>query len=256
MRRITIIALAAFGPLTLAGCGGTSSATSSSSGTHNSAPAGAASLVPLKTEAAARKVIEDYNRLFISKDFKAACALLTPAYQKKTISDSSSFSDSKPPADCEQALQAAYVFAKSFGIDNLKTNITQVKVNGDTATVLDEPGAPFSNTLYTLQWSGTRWLVAKDEDAAQAGADPQKWLANWCQVKPGMTVDEAVKLMGKFTEDFRGPDQANPQVAWSKGPYGFTAFLDTDGKIIQLDTNESKLGATDKAKLTCQSTRR
>jgi len=252
MRR-SLVALLAAACLALTSCGGSGS---SGAGDPPSSGSTSASTPDNKTEDAARQVVEDYSARFFDGDMKAACALLTPEYQKSTISDAADFSDGKAPKDCEAALKAALVFAKAFGYDPDSSKVTQAKVSGDTATVLDESEAPFEDTLYTLNWDGSQWLIANDESAAEAKADPERWLANWCAVKPGMTVAGAVKLMGDFTGEFRGEDESNPQIEWSKGPYSFTAFLDTDGKIIQLDTNESTLGATDKAKLKCEPTRR
>ncbi|KRF11028.1 hypothetical protein ASH02_19520 [Nocardioides sp. Soil796] len=115
-----------------------------------------------KTKRAAREVVESYEETFYSGDFTATCALLTPAYQKATIKDAEEFSD-KPPEDCEAAMKIGAEFAKSFGYDPTSAKITEIKIKGDRATVLELNEEPFEDTLYSLTWDGSQWLVADDK---------------------------------------------------------------------------------------------
>ena len=253
--RTTLTAAVAVAAMALSACGGSDRQESK----NNKSAGGAAKSdksSTVKSAEAARQVIVDYGQKFKNGDAEGACDLLTDEYQKQQVTDAAEFSDGKPPTDCEGAMKAGQVMAKAFGYDPSKSEISKATVDGDTATVVESAGEPFDDTQYTLVWQDDQWLISEDASAKEAAADTDRWLANWCNVSPGMTVKEADALMGNHTGEFLGDDQPNPQVEWSAGGFSFTAFLDTNEKIRQLDTNETNLGAEDKAKLKCESTRR
>ncbi len=75
------------------------------------------------------------------------------------------------------------------------------------------------------------------------------WPARWCQAQPGITRDQLVSIMG-------APTNSLPtQMSWSNDHYQFNAFLEDDGTVRQLDTNEYSYSAAEKASEPCRSIR-
>jgi hypothetical protein len=58
------------------------------------------------------------------------------------------------------------------------------------------------------------------------------WATKWCQVKVGMTLAEADRIMGKPTEKF------SDQHDWIGFQWQFDAFIKSDGTIQQLQSTE------------------
>lgn len=180
---------------------------------------------------------------------------MTPAYQETNIEDSTSLGLDEG-ASCAEAVTVGQEFAAGIGAKADDFTVSDVEVDGDKVTVFTETDTEFDDTVYSLEWDGSKWLIASDGSAEEANADPARWVENWCDVEPGSTLEEAVELLGDPTGEFRGDDGDGGQVEWSKEPYSFTAFLGDDGTIEQLDLNETDLPAADKAKLGCGTARR
>lgn len=97
-------------------------------------------------------------------------------------------------------------------------------------------------------------VVASADSPIAAGAEVSKavadsWPAKWCEAQPGSTKEALVAIMGP-------PTSSSPKsLSWYARQYQFNAFLDADGKVRQLDINEYKLSAAEKAALKCKSVR-
>ena len=85
-------------------------------------------------------------------------------------------------------------------------------------------------------------------------AEIQSWPAKWCSVQPGVTPEELIAVMGTPTDDFRSSSQ-NPGMSWAAREYMFNAFIGVDGQIRQMDINDIQMTASEKAALTCNTTR-
>lgn len=98
--------------------------------------------------------------------------------------------------------------------------------------------------------------TTSSDDAAAIGEDTvAAWLDGWCKLSKGMKRDRAVEVMGEPTTEYSATEAA-PQLNWETGAYHFTAFMDTDGVLGQLQANYEQLGATDRAKLKCPEMRK
>ncbi len=75
------------------------------------------------------------------------------------------------------------------------------------------------------------------------------WPAKWCQAQPGITKEELVALMGQPT------GTSDEHMSWSAHQYQFNAFLDSTGRVRQLDINRHSLSAAEKAALPCSDVR-
>ena len=83
-----------------------------------------------------------------------------------------------------------------------------------------------------------------DTQISQSAADA--WPIKWCQAQPGDSKDGLVAIMGQ-------PTGSSPTtMSWSAHQYQFNAFLDSKGKVEQLDINTHSLSA---AELKCEKVR-
>jgi len=76
------------------------------------------------------------------------------------------------------------------------------------------------------------------------------WAANWCQAQPGISKAQLIAIMGKPTSDFSAESSS-----WDGYEWQFNAFYDANGNVRQLDINDYRLTAADKATITCDTTR-
>ena len=163
---------------------------------------------------------------------------------------------------CEEVMVGAAALAKGFGAT--KPEIGRITVNGDEARVVYENNGGKSISIFVRE--GDRWLFDSEEDAGEAGgsgestnsdeltaAEVKQWPEKWCQVRPGMTKDEVVEIMGEPTDEYEG---TNPQVSYDAYEYGFTAFFGVDGTVRQLDINTIDLSEEQIAAIPCEETRK
>lgn len=75
------------------------------------------------------------------------------------------------------------------------------------------------------------------------------WPVKWCQAVPGITKEQLVAIMGKPT------GVPEMQMYWSAHQYHFTAFLNADGTVKQLDITMGALSDAEKSALTCAEVR-
>jgi hypothetical protein len=82
---------------------------------------------------------------------------------------------------------------------------------------------------------------------SQSAADA--WAVKWCQAQPGDTKEGLVAIMGQ-------PTGSSPTtMSWSAHQYQFNAFLDSSGRVEQLDINTHSLSAAEQAALKCETVR-
>lgn len=75
------------------------------------------------------------------------------------------------------------------------------------------------------------------------------WPDLWCKAVPGITKEQLVAIMGKPT------GVPEMQMYWSAHQYHFTAFLNPDGTVKQLDITMGALSDAEKSALTCAEVR-
>ncbi len=75
------------------------------------------------------------------------------------------------------------------------------------------------------------------------------WPAKWCQAEPGITKDQLVAIMGQPTSG------SAEFMSWSAHQFQFNAFLEADGTVRQLDTNQHSLSDAEKSALACDTIR-
>jgi hypothetical protein len=89
----------------------------------------------------------------------------------------------------------------------------------------------------------TRSVLQVSQSAADA------WTVKWCRAQPGDTKEALVAIMGQ-------PTGTSPTtMSWSAHQYQFNAFLDSSGKVEQLDINTHSLSAAEQAAFKCETVR-
>jgi hypothetical protein len=87
------------------------------------------------------------------------------------------------------------------------------------------------------------------ESATPSAAEVSRWPSAWCSVQPGGTRDELIAAMG-------APTSESPEAArWQAFGWQLNAFFDEGGTVSQMDINEIGLTPTQRAKITCETTR-
>ncbi|MGA9762015.1 MAG: hypothetical protein WBQ14_06310 [Gaiellaceae bacterium] len=194
------------------------------------------------------------------------CSSLTEKGQQRLVDELNSggitVGDGKVK-DCKAAVIAAYALMKMFSVTPKET-ITAATVTGDRGTVhwIAKSAGSTDRGVAKLVYQNDRWLIddmgggdSGASDEQQAKADISRWLSNWCSLKPGMTKTQAIAKMGTPTTSYDAT-QATPQLNWEQGAYSFTAFMNTDNVLDQLQADYSHLGKRDLSKLSCPADRR
>jgi|GEM_PF-4029447 hypothetical protein len=203
---------------------------------------------------------------YLKPDPEKFCSSLTARGQQRLVAELNSggitVGDGRVK-DCKDAVMAAYALMKMFSVAPKET-ITAAAVAGDNGTVhwVSKSATSTDKGVAKLVYQDGRWLIddmgssdSGSSDEEQAKADISRWLSNWCSLKPGMTKAEAIAKMGTPTTSYDAT-QATPQLNWEQGAYSFTAFMDTDNVLDQLQADYSHLGKRDRSKLSCPDTRR
>ena len=86
-------------------------------------------------------------------------------------------------------------------------------------------------------------------DATPPAELVETWPEKRCDVRIGMTREEAYAVMGPPTSE--GDEGAS----WAAYQWMFNLFVGSDGRVRQLDVNESMLSEADRARIDCESTR-
>lgn len=211
-------------------------------------------------------VYTSYFEALLRPDPGRVCSLLTTKAQRQLIRDLNSGDmtvDGDKPTTCSAAVMTTYALMKAFSATPELTE-TVASVNGDNGTVRWSTKSSYGseNGLAQLVYEGDHWLIDRDGSGgdeasrkAEAKADISRWLSSWCDLKPGMTKAEAIAKMGEPTSSYDAIE-AIPQLSWERGAYHFTAFMNTDNVLDQLQADYSHLGKRDRARLSCAETRR
>lgn len=99
---------------------------------------------------------------------------------------------------------------------------------------------------------GTSVSISGSGISSPSAATVKQWPRYWCGVRPGVTRQEAIFIMGKPTSQSTG---ANSQANWYAYGYGFSAFFDVNDRVRQLDWNPSQLTAAERSAIKCPETR-
>jgi len=120
--------------------------------------------------------------------------------------------------------------------------------NGEDA----ELAVDFAGTDETasMQRRNGRWLLA-DVTPRTEGADPQRWVRAWCDLRPDMTREQVVAAMGPPSGEYTVENGGEPQLWWADRQYDFRVYLDLDGSILDLVGDYDRLGAADREQLDC-----
>src|SRR5436309_356356 len=88
------------------------------------------------------------------------------------------------------------------------------------------------------------------EPSNSPSADVVKsWPSKWCSEQPGVAKSTLYTAMGKPTSESTG------QPSWDGFGWQFNAFFDENGNVRQMDINDSQLDASQRARITCETTR-
>lgn len=205
----------------------------------------------------AKKVVRTLNARVQQKDGSGACAQMTGRLKKET-KESGDGAES-----CGAAVIGAAVAIEAFGIKIPAQKVTKATLEGSKARVTSVV-PDLSSQDYILVWQNERWLVDEVESDSPAtppeptSKDTDRWLRNWCAIEVGMTVKEAEILMGMPTYKGLEDDVLEPRIEWNVGVYEFSAYVNKDGDIFQLENHADKefWGKDDLAKVSCPDIRR
>ncbi len=111
----------------------------------------------------------------------------------------------------------------------------------------------FSKKVATLVAATATLAVVGCGGGGEANVDPETWPETWCQVKIGDTPERAIELMGEPTRDARLMQSASMRWEWQE--YQFTAFLDVDDRLGQLEIDGADLTMHQKRMFECAMTR-
>ncbi len=249
---VAILALA----VVVGGCGDGSG---SNSGSSSSPPSAAAD----------SKSVEDLYLAYIAAalrgDGKAACGYLTEHGQAQTLADAKSKDSPIKEADtCEAALTAVGAFLRVFAPDPAPS-VSQVKVNGDQATLLgtlQTSFGPSSSRVHLVRVEG-EWKIDSDQDVESQSETVSRqtalgWPKKFCQLRIGMTRRQVRRLMGRPTQELLTGDLTQDQ--WHAHQFDITVFyqdraqvtdpLDQRARQLQPDSS-GQLAPEDKALFPC-----
>ncbi len=136
------------------------------------------------------------------------------------------------------------VFGDDWQSELAKAPIT---VHGNSATMASWGKGNSDSSPDDFKKVNGKWLLVMTDDSSSSSsggdassyptaAQANEWPQKWCQVKLGMTLDQADQIMGKPTGSF------SDQHDWQGFQWSFDAFINSDGTIRQLDSTED--GAT------------
>ena len=134
-------------------------------------------------------------------------------------------------------------------------SVEATQVTGERARLaVDFPGTDESVTLEKRNGS---WFVAATQprvdaaDGAGAAEGPGRWLAGWCSLALGMDRDVVTDVMGEPSGEYTIENGGEPQLYWARRQYDFRAYLDRQGRVIDLVGDYDQLSAADRDRLPC-----
>jgi hypothetical protein len=131
--------------------------------------------------------------------------------------------------------------------DPLDIEVTQD--NGeDGELAVDFPG---TDETVSMQRRNGRWLIADITPRSAGDLDTVRWLESWCDLTVGMARDRVIDLMGAPSGEYTVANGGEPQLWWADRQYDFRAYLDLDGRVLDLVGDYDRLEATDRQLLDC-----
>ena len=118
----------------------------------------------------------------------------------------------------------------------------------DGELAVDFPG---TDETVSLQRRNGRWLVADVTPRSEGDADTARWVQGWCDLSPGTGRDDVVAVMGPPSGEYTVANGGAPQLWWAERQYDFRAYLDLDGRVLDLVGDYDRLGAEDRELLDC-----
>ena len=95
------------------------------------------------------------------------------------------------------------------------------------------------------------WYVADTSPRDDGSAEPARWVQSWCDLSVGMGRDEVIERMGEPSGEYTVANGGEPQLWWADRQYDFRAYLDLDGRVLDLVGDYDRLGAADRGALSC-----
>jgi hypothetical protein len=105
-------------------------------------------------------------------------------------------------------------------------------------------------TVTMTYWHGG-WRVADTSPRASADGDGSRWVGAWCDLAVGMDRRQVVDRMGTPSGEYTVTNGGEPQLWWADRQYDFRAYLDPEGRVLDLVGDYDRLGAADRRVLTC-----
>lgn len=110
---------------------------------------------------------------------------------------------------------------------------------------------PTIDETVRMQRRHGNWYVASTSPRADGGAEAARWVKRWCNLAVGMDRDEVIGLMGPPSGEYTVDNGGEPQLWWADRQYDFRAYLDLDGRVLDLVGDYDRLGAADRRNLDC-----
>jgi hypothetical protein len=129
----------------------------------------------------------------------------------------------------------------------LGVEATQV-TDEDAILAADFPGLDQTVTMARTDGS---WFVAASTARTVGGSDPEHWLTGWCDLELGMDRAAVVAVMGAPSGEYTVSNGGEPQLYWARRQYDFRAYLDLDGRVLDLVGDYDALSAEDRSRLSC-----
>ena len=156
-RQITCLALALAAALPLAACGG-----------DDDKKSGKSQLANEGDRSGAEAAVRDYLRALVDKDGSAACAKLTPEYQKSVLEQNAAFVRKRGVDSCPAFIDSVTRVSKSVTFEGKPLNaqsvgklklVASVRAGGEeqNATVTGPAGVQ----RYELHTTDGKWLIAE-----------------------------------------------------------------------------------------------
>ncbi len=129
------------------------------------------------------------------------------------------------------------------------TSVEQTQVTEEDAFLaVDYPGVDETVTMARTDGS---WYVADTSPRSSGGSDPAQWVASWCDLAVGMGRDEVIGRMGEPSGEYTVANGGEPQLWWANRQYDFRAYLDPQGRVLDLVGDYDRLSAADLNLLDC-----
>ncbi len=243
----------------VAGCGGSADPLADVSSSVQVGPSGAASAGVDATGPAGadpRGVVATYRdwlAALASRDAAEACRIQAPELTielryRAIAEDRAELGD--PCVDFEALLwEDPTRELEPIGIET-------TQVSGEKATLAVDFATTDLTVALVVERAGWRVLdeTPRADPSVRATAEPDRWLAAWCDLATGQPRAEVVAAMGQPSGVYTVTDGGEPQLWWALRQYDFRAYLDGDGpdaRVLDLVGDYDALSSADRDRLGC-----